>query len=279
MIRRMRQPIAHHVSPGLRIACGLWVALSASWVLFASPLHAQDAGVAAAPACPAATAETLFSAIPVAVRGGDALVHPEDDDHDYLESAPRVLELELDGVAPREAVLGLETIATEEESHVALYVLACRAGAWASLGRVEVEIDEGWNGTLDERPGFAVMRPETIAGVGHDVLRVEVLDVRGSYDPRFVRRRFLLVHVVGAQVVTALDLVVREDVEDGPDRDTIFTATRRIVLRPGAGPRPPRYRLTVTTDDLEEHRRSTCRTWLVFDGRTFAPEDRDCAAR
>jgi hypothetical protein len=247
--------------------------------IFCSPARADDAGVAAASACPPATAETLFAAIPAAVRGGDALARSEDDERERLETTPRVVELELDGGPPREAVLGLETIATEEESHVALYVLACRAGAWTSLGRVELEIDEGWNGTIDERPGVAVLRPETVAGVAHDFLRIEVTDVRGSYDPRFVRRRFLLVHVVRGEVVTALDLVVREEVEGGPARDTIFTATRRIVLRAGTRGRPPRYRLTVSTEDLEAHRRRSCRTWLVFDGERFAPTDVACAAR
>lgn len=265
----------------LAVSLALFTAISLAGTSPAgtSIARADRAAVIASPACAAATAEVLFAAIPADVREDDALVRADDDDRELLETTPRVLELELDGAPPREAVLGLETIATEEESHVALYVLACRAGAWTSLGRVVAEVDGGWDGTIDERPGFAVLRPETVAGVGHDFLRMEVMDVRGSYDPRFVRRRFLLVHVVRGAVVTALDLVVQEEIEGGPARDTLFTATRRIVLRAGARGRPPRYRLTVSTEDLEADRRATCRTWLVFDGERFVPTDAACAAR
>lgn len=254
----------------------------------AAPVRAQPApSTPAAPpatptSCAAPTPATLFAVAPAALRARYFVDMPETDDesdevHDYLATTPRLVEVELDGVAPREAVLGLEAIETEEDSSAIVLVFACRSAAWTMVGSTELEIDSGWNGTYDTRPGFAVMRPESIAGIGHDVLRVEVLDVRGSYDPRFVRRRFVLLHLVGGALVTALDLVVRESSEAGPGREEVYSATRSIVLRPGTATRPPSYTLRVQT--WEPDRTQRCRTTLVFDGRVFVPRDAACAAR
>lgn len=257
--------------------------------LLATPAAAQQAPasqpatVASTPtACAPPTAATLFAAAPAAARARYFVDMPEHDDesdevHDYLATTPRLVEVELDGIAPREAILGLEAIATEEDSSAVVLVFACRSAAWTMVGSTELEIDSGWNGTYDTRPGFAVMRAETIAGIGHDFLRVEVLDVRGSYDPRFVRRRFVLLHLVGGALVTALDLVVRESSEAGPERDEVYSATRTIILRAGRATRPPAYTLRVST--WEPDRTRGCRTTLVYDGRTFVPRDAACAAR
>ena len=251
----------------------------------AAPARAQEATSPAVTQarCAAPTAATLLAVAPAALRERFFVEMPEvdeesDETHDYLETTPRLVELELDRAAPREVVLGLEAIETEEDSAAIVLVFSCRSGAWSMLGSTELEIDSGWNGTYDTRPGFAVLRPETIAGIGHELLRVEILDVRGSYDPRFVRRRFVLLHVVAGALVSALDLVVRESSEAGPERDEVYRATRTIVLRPGTATRPPSYSLRVSTWG-EGERERRCRTTLVFDGRVFAPRDAACAAR
>ncbi|MBN8614512.1 MAG: hypothetical protein J0L92_28185 [Deltaproteobacteria bacterium] len=246
-----------------------------------SRLEAQDAGVAPSVRAPSPCAEpsvaTLFARVPEAEREGYfAQTRPERDEddvlHEYLSVRPRVLEVELDGQAPREAVLGLNTGEAEEESGSSVWVFTCQGSSWDVVGRIELEISEGWSGTLDTEPGLAVLRAETIAGIDHDLLRLEHVDVRGSYDPRFTTRRFVLLHVVSGSLVTALDVVVSEIYEGGPAREETSSATRTLILRPGTARTPPRYRLVVVLTEGEERRRTGRRsTWLVFDGRTFVP--------
>jgi hypothetical protein len=248
-----------------------------------SRLEAQDAGVAPSVRAPSPCAEPtvtmLFARVSAAEREGYyAETRPEQDEdevlHEYLSVRPRVLEVELDGQAPREAVLGLNTGEAEEESGSSVWVFTCRGSSWDVIGRVALDINAGWSGTLDVEPGLAVLRAETIGGIDHDLLRVEHVDVRGSYDPRFTTRRFVLLHVVAGALVTALDVVVSELYEGGPAREETSSATRTLILRAGTARRPPRYRLVVVLTEGEARRRTRrCSTWLVFDGRSFVPRD------
>lgn len=266
-------------------------ALIVGLVMLAPSASAQEAGVTVAvpvrapSPCDEPTASSLLARVPDARREGWAAETPPDRDpeghlHAYLEVRPRVLEVELDGPAPREAVLSLNRGEQESASASAVFVFACRGVAWELVGDIELEIDRGWYGTLDDDPGVVVLRPETIAGIDHDLLRVEHVDVRGSHDPRFIRRRFLLLHVVGGALVTALDVVVREHYEGGPSRETTSEATRTLILRPGTARTLPRYRFVFVLTEGDTNRRAgRCSTWLVFDGRTFVPSDRVCAQR
>lgn len=227
--------------------------------------------------CGPALVAPLWAAVPEAERAGFSVEPPADEDPRGT-TAPRVTELELDGVAPREAVLGVDAIgdgSSAHDGHSAVWVLACRGTSWTSIGRLLFDNDWSWSGTLDDVPGLRVLRAETVAGLGHDLLRVEHVDVRGGADPRYVRRRFVLAHVIDGALVTALDLVVSEVTEAGPRRDEVFRATRTLVLRRGT---LPSYHLTVRT--VEERRRArVCRTVLELDGRSFVPADAACAAR
>ncbi len=254
------------MTPLLVLAVGL-VAASAR----AQPRAPETSAVPCGPVL----VSPLWAAVPEPERTGFS-VEPVADEDPRGTTAPRVAEIELDGVAPREAVLGVDAIGDgSDDGRSAVWVLACRGTSWTSIGRLDFDNDSAWDGTLDDLPGLREMRAEPVPGIGHDLLRVEHVDVRGGADPRFVRRRFVLAHVVGGVLVTALDLVVSESVEAGPDRAEVFRATRTLVLRRG---RVPSYRLTVRTVDENERTRA-CRTVLTYDQRTFVAADPGCAAR
>ncbi|AKF09393.1 hypothetical protein [Sandaracinus amylolyticus] len=224
----------------------------------------------AQPACAAPTFETLWPAVPAARREGIVV----DDEH----ATTRVATIELDGASPAEAVLAIDSLISELDEELGaprtgLFVLRCRGGAWSLVGRVDVEIDRGWDGTYDDRPGVVVMRAETLPGIGHDLARIEHVDVRGSYDPRFVSRRLMYLHVIGDEVVVAFDAVVRVETEAGPDRSDVGGTLRSVVLRRTT---PPAIRMRITDLLANGRRRPRCRTDLRFDGRTFVPDDPSC---
>jgi hypothetical protein len=173
-------------------------------------------------------------------------------------------------------VLVLEAIRSGEQGASGAFVFACGAGAWAFVDRAVLEIDRAWDGTIDAPPGFASVTAETITGVGHELLRLEHVDLRGGVDPRFVRHRVVLVHVVDGVLVIALDVVTGDLVFGGPERETMSDTTR--ALRRVRG-RVPRYRFVFAQREEQPRRRRTCSTWLVFDGRTFVPRDAACVAR
>lgn len=250
-------------------------------VMVCARARAQDAGVRApTSACASAVAETLFARTPETSRLPFFLVPPEVNDEGrrthYEERAPRVLEVDLDGEPPREAVLVLEAIHAGEPSASGVFVFACRARGWEYVDRVVLDIDSAWEGTIDETPGVVAVTTETIAGIGHPLLRIEHLDLRGGADPRFLRHRLMYVHLVDGAVVTALDVVTGDLVFGGPERETISDTTRALRLVRG---RAPRFRFVLTREEERPRRRSSCSTWLVFDGRTFVPRDAACAAR
>ncbi len=255
---------------------GLGAITSLLVVLTASAARAQDAAPPAP--CGGADASALFAAVPAAEREGFWIgAAPEDAELGSTgrDAAPRVALIDLDGVAPAEALLGLDAIRTDlSPGQSAVWVLACRDGSWRALGRVLFDVDAGWDGTYDDVPGIATLRGEMIAGVGHDLARIEHVDVRGGADPRFVRRRFVLAHVVDGALVVALDYVVRDTVEAGPDRAEVFRARRTLVLQRDA---QPRYRLTIRTSSAR--RAFSCGATLTFDGRRFVPDDEACARR
>lgn len=270
----------HRVSARLTLG---WLALALAVVPAAAPAPAsaqataQTSAPATPPSCVEPTLATLWPAAPDAARAGLLI----DEDH----ATVRVATIELDGAAPREAVLAIDSLVSELEDELGeptsgILVFRCvldaapgaRAG-WTLLDRVDLEIDRGWDGTLDTRPGVVVLRAETLPGVGHDFARIEQLDVRGSYDPRFVSRRFVLVHVVGDEVVIAFDGVVRTETESGPDRATGPTTIRSIVY---ARTTPPGIRLRVSERSASGRTHRICSTTLRFDGREFVPDDPDC---
>jgi len=246
-----------------------------AWLL-SSSARAQPAPTSVSPGpCGPALITPLWAAVPEPEREGFS-PEPLADESAHGETAPRLVEVELDGAAPREVVLALDALGDgAARGRSAVWVFTCRGSSWAPVGRLDFENDAAWDGTIDDLPGVRVLRAEAIPGVGHDLLRVEHVDVRGGHDPRYARDRLLLVHVVGGALVTALDLVVSESTEAGPDRAEIYRATRTLVLRRGAR---PRYRLTVQTAE-HEGRPRTCRTVLTFDGSVFRPADAACAAR
>lgn len=230
----------------------------------------------AQPACAEPTFATLWPS--VTQREGVVV--------DGTHERTRVLAVELDGAPPAEAVLTVDSLVSELESELgepstAIYVLRCAASAdgasarWTPLGRVDLPIDTGWEGTLDVAPGVVVLRAETMPGVGHDFARIEQVDVRGSYDPRFVARRLAYVHVVDGNVVVAFRATVRVETESGPDRAEGPTTIRSVVVRPT---RPSSIRFTVRETNERGRTRTLCRTILAFDGETFVPEDDACDA-
>ena len=73
-------------------------------------------------------------------------------------------------------------------------------------------------------------------------------------------------------LIAALDIVVREFNESGPEREETMSATRRIVLMRGT---TVRYRLRVEERWVGERPRR-CRTILTFDGETFVSADESC---
>ncbi len=261
-----------------RSLLALLAILAAPSSLAAQPAQPSDAPVQHAPVeCGPALVSPLWDAVPMAEREGFSAEPPSDEDVGP-PSTPRVMLLELDGAAPTEALLGLDAIGDgTDPGQSAVWAFACRAGRWSSLGQVRFENAAAWDGTIDEVPGLRVLRAEVIPGVDHPFVRIEHVDVRGGVDPRFVRRRFVLAHVTGGALVNALELVVSESVEAGPEREEVFSATRTLVFDRRA--RPPRYRLTVRTIDSQVGRARRCRTELVFDGRIFAAADPACASR
>ncbi len=253
-------------------------------MMFCARARADDVSVAPPSvqptACASPTADSLFARIPETARTEFFLVPPAATDEGvtrhYEDRPPRVLEAELDGAGSREAVLLLEAIHSGEPSVSGAFVFQCRAAAWVFVDRVVLDIDWAWDGTIEGPPGFSSVTSETIAGVGHELLRIEHVDLRGGVDPRFLRHRVVLVHVVDGALVTALDVITSELIMGGPERDTISETTRTLRVRPG---RTPRYRFVFTSSEEQPRRRRSCSTWLTYDGRTFVPRDAGCASR
>lgn len=244
----------------------LLIALASLLLLAPDAASAQPAPTS----CVAPTFETLWPAVPDARRAGLVV----DDEH----TETHVASIELDGAAPAEAVLAVDSLVSELESELGapqtgLFVLRCTATGWTLVGRVDVAIDAGWDGTIDTRPGVVVLHAETLPGVGHDFVRIEHLDVRGSYDPRFVSRRLMLLHVVADEVIVAFDAVVRTETESGPDRDLGPTTVRSVVYRRTT---PPGIRFRVSETSAAGRTHTICRTDFLFDGRTFVPADPTC---
>lgn len=232
----------------MRSLTGLAVLLS---VLIASSARAQ--------ACPTPTAQALWLATSDAQRAGSQLP----------DSRSQVAEVELTGAAPNEAALAFDEL--EGEPRTRLWVYACQQGQWASLAHAELDINRGWDGTIDTRPGVQRLQRETFAGA-HEFLRLEHVDVNGGSDPRFVRRRLLLFHLVRGELSPALDLTLDESNESGPERETTMTSTRSITRIRGTR---PRYRLRVSETVVGEPRRR-CTTTLNFDGERFVPRNPRC---
>ncbi len=238
------------------------------------------ARTAHAQACATPTEALLWNAAPVAQRAG---LHLPRAGERALPA--RVAEVELNGAPPLEAALAFDSLEALPEDNEAsedqeeptpqthLWVYACTNGSWAPLAHTEVEISEGWDGTLDVIPGVEVMRRETLANLPRDFIRLEQTDVNGGSDPRYVRRRFMLFHLVRGALIAALDIVVHEFNESGPEREETMSATRRIVLMRGT---PARYRLRVEERWVGERPRR-CRTILTFDGETFVSADETCS--
>ncbi len=240
-------------------------------VAIAFLLLASDLTRARAAACASDTG-ALWAAIPEAERDGVRR------DAEGI-GAPQVHMVDLDGAPPAEAVFAIDALLGDLHDDAArslVWVLGCREGRWRTLGRVRLEIDDSWNGTLDERPGVRALRAESIEGVGHALLRVEHVDVRGGYDPRYVRRRFLLLGLVDDRVVVALDTIVREETEAGPDRADGPTTRRYVVYRQT---RPASIRFRVVDTTAQGRRRTICQTELRFDGARFVPDDASCFSR
>ena len=231
-----------------------------------SPIEAQ---------CVAPEAHALFDAIPASDRDGIVL------DSDGV-AEPQTRSLELDGAAPAEAVLAIDVLLGDLHGDLhdgparsLVWVLGCRAGRWTPLGRLRLDIDSSWDGTIDERPGVRVIRPESFRGMAHDLLRIEHIDVRGGYDPRYVRRRFLLVGLVDDRLTVALDAIVRDQTTVGPDREDGFGAIRTLIYDRAR----PWIRLRIVETSPNGRRRTLCRARLRFDGARFVPDDARCAMR
>lgn len=251
-------------------------------------LGALPPSPAAAQACATTPAiDVLWAAVPSAERrgiepptGGSARPADAASRGDAPSvTALRLAMVDLDGTPGQEAVLAVDRLGGEryDVSAVSMvWVLRCRADRWSLIGHVELEIDAGWDGTIDDRPGVRTLRAEALAGVGHDFARIEQINVRGSYDPRFIARRLLLVHVVGEEVVVAFDAVVSEETESGPDRAPGPATIRSVVYRRGGRPA-----ITFRVSEVfpSGRRRTSCSTVLTFDGRTFVPEDEACYER
>ena len=220
--------------------------------------------------CGEVEVEALLGAVPAERRRGLML----DDEHARFGIAVA----ELDGVGPGEAILAIDSLVSELEAELgdpvtALFVFRCEPPRWRLLDRMDLPIDRGWDGTIEGPPGVVTLRAEPFDGVDHEFVRVEHVDIRGSYDPRFVARRFLLLHVVGDEVVVAFDRVVRVETESGPARAPGDATVRTVLYRDGV---PPRITLRVRVTDANGRSRTRCRTDLTFDGRTFVPADSDC---
>lgn len=232
-------------------------------------LVANDLSRSRARACAEPDAATLWAAIPESDRDGVALGAEGIGE-------PRVLAVELDGAPPAEAVLAIDVLLGDlhdDPAQSLVWVLGCREGRWRRLGRVSLAIDRSWDGTIDDRPGVQSIRADTVPGVARPLLRVEQVDVRGGYDPRYVRRRFVLLSLVEDRVVVALDTVVREDTTIGPDRADGPSTRRYVVYRRGS------IRIRVVETSPSGRRRTLCRTDLRFDGARFVPDDPSCLGR
>ncbi|MEZ4394734.1 MAG: hypothetical protein R3A48_26975 [Polyangiales bacterium] len=239
-------------------------------IVFAALL--APAAARAQAVCAAPEASALWARIPDDLREG-AWIARGDGDDGRLDPAPRVLTAELDGAAPREAVLAVDAIRRGAESRSLVWTFGCRDGAWRALGVLSLGVDAAWDGTLDARPGLAALRVERAPGMDHDFLRVEHLDVRGGADPRFERRRLVLIHVRDGLPFAALDLALREHVLAGPARATVYEATRALDLR------APRATLRVRTFSGSPPRWRACRTALRLEGRSYRAADPACFER
>lgn len=223
------------------------------------------------PSCEPPTLETLRPAL---VESAAGLVI---DDALSPTRSSRVAAIELDGAPPAEAVLAVDSlrpaIGSADEPRTAVLVLRCTPAGWSLIDRIDLAIDRAWDGTLDEVPGVVVLRGETLPGVGHDFARIEHLDVRGGHDPRFVSRRLLLLHVVGDDVVVALDTVLRSETMSGPAREPGPTTIRSVITR---RTRRPSIRVRLSERSPSGRTRTLCRTTMTFDGREFSAADPGC---
>ncbi|MEZ4338001.1 MAG: hypothetical protein R3B82_15380 [Sandaracinaceae bacterium] len=200
-------------------------------------------------------ADALFASLPEAERAGLTL--------GGRGVTAQVTLVELDGAAPEEAVLAVDALVGPADGDAAshLFVLGCREGRWQHLGGVRLDIDDAWDGTLDERPGVRVVRAEAIPGVARSFLRVEHVDVRGGFDPRFVTQRLLLLTLSSDRVEVALDAVVDTASVSGPAREE--GPTTRRVLRYEQGGAIALRELSIST---RGRTRTVCRETLRFDG-------------
>jgi len=216
---------------------------------------------APASSCAPPNQSAIWAAIPASEREG-------------LDDAPRrLLTVELDGTAPEELAVAVNTIHPygEGESSSHLWILRCSGGAWVSAGNLAWGINEMWEGFYDGPAGVVVMRAEAVAGVPHAFLRVERVDMRGGVDPRYYERHFTLIHVVDGVLVTAFSCETHSESVSGAERETEFDTRRVVTYRPG---QQPAIRVQVSTARDDGAPRRIASAEYQFNGRMFVA-DRD----
>ena len=227
-----------------------------------TPPVPDDVDAEPPPTCEDLDEAAMWASIPAAERAGlDALRR-------------NTAEVELDGAVPTEVALAVNVIRDYGDggSKSLLWVLRCRVGVWSVIGTRTFEISEAWDGFYDGQPGIQVMRSETIAGAPHAFLRVEVLDQQGGMDPRFSRREFSLLHLTSAGLVTAFDCVTRDEVVEGPMRETASERLRVVTYQPHA---TIRVRVSGADGGGPNHRIASAD--YVFDGNEFHATRDVCA--
>ena len=194
---------------------------------------------------------------------------------DWRESI-KVARVEMDGPPPLELAFSLARLGEhfdETPSESLVWLFQCAEGRWSTFSRLNYEIDSDWDGTYEGPAGIQVLRAERLPGVGHDFLRIEHVNMRGAYDPRYFQRLMQLVHRVEGQTVLAFDTFVRDETTSGPDRESDSIVLRYVVYGKGETP-TIRYREVETNDWGRQ--KTLCRTLLRFDGKVFRSQDPDC---
>jgi hypothetical protein len=212
----------------------------------------------------AADDAALWAAIPAKARRG-------------LRTPSRVVRLEMDGRPPKEVAVSADLVPAALDSagpagtgRSTLWLLTCRGGRWAVAGQREWTNNRYWDGYYDAVPGIKVLRSERLPGCKGTFLRVEHIDLQGGVDPRYLYRRFVLLHLRGGVLVTAFECATQDIVARGPNR-TERSTIRIVSYKRGE---PPRIRVRQRTTD-EAGASKTKTTTYRLRGERFRPRGPD----
>jgi hypothetical protein len=219
-------------------------------------------GAASAPASehPTTTASTCSApeaAVSIDELGAVlGLVHPL--------AAVTVTMVELDGVAPREAVV-TGTVDAEGEHQADVFMLRRTDAGWARITQMAFPL--GDPGTFEATPGATMLHVMPTEGCREAVF-VRIEDASGGADPRELSVGVMGFALAGDDVARAWFCRTTTLVESGPDRATVSESERAITFDDAA-----------RTIDVVESMPTAGRSTYAYAGGRWSTSGTDVCAR